>query len=187
MLIVPGSPYGESKYLLERILSWLDRIHGVRYAALRYFSAAGATHEHGEDHDPEVHLIPLVLRVALGQRDDIEIYGTDYPTRDGTCVRDYIHVADLALARLLALQALDEGSCTYNLGNGQGFTVREVIDVARDVTGHPIPAREGPRRPGDPATLVASSDRLQRELGWQPRFPALRDIVLSAWAWQSAS
>jgi UDP-glucose 4-epimerase len=184
--IIPGSPYGESKYLLERILSWLDRIHGVRYAALRYFNAAGATHEHGEDHDPEVHLIPLVLQVALGQRDDIEIYGTDYPTRDGTCVRDYIHVADLAQAHLLALEALDQGSCTYNLGNGQGFTVREVIDVAREVTGHPIPARDGPRRPGDPATLVASSDRLQRELGWQPRFPALRDIVQSAWAWHRA-
>jgi UDP-glucose 4-epimerase len=185
-LIIPGSPYGESKYLLERILSWLDRIHGVRYAALRYFNAAGATHEHGEDHDPEVHLIPLVLRVALGQRDDIEIYGTDYPTRDGTCVRDYIHVTDLAQAHLLALEALDRASCTYNLGNGQGFTVREVIDVAREVTGHPIPARAGPRRPGDPATLVASSDRLQRELGWQPRFPTLRDIVQSAWAWHRA-
>lgn len=184
--IIPGSPYGESKYLLERILSWLDRIHGMRYAALRYFNAAGATHEHGEDHDPEVHLIPLVLQVALGQRDDIEIYGTDYPTRDGTCVRDYIHVADLAQAHLLALEALDQGSLTYNLGNGRGFTVREVIDVAREVTGHPIPARDGPRRPGDPATLVASSDRLQRELGWQPRFPSLRDIVQSAWAWHKA-
>ncbi len=184
--IIPGSPYGESKYLLERILSWLDRVHGVRFAALRYFNAAGATAEHGEDHDPEVHLIPLVLRVALGQREHIEIYGTDYPTPDGTCVRDYIHVADLAQAHVLALQALDRGSCTYNLGNGKGFSVREVIEVAREVTGHPIPAIEGPRRQGDPATLVASSDLLRKELGWQPRFSALRDIVQSAWDWHRA-
>jgi UDP-glucose 4-epimerase len=184
--IVPGSPYGESKFILERVLSWLDRVRGLRYAALRYFNAAGATRERGEDHDPETHLIPLVLQVALGQRDHIEVYGTDYPTRDGTCVRDYIHVVDLAQAHILALDALDEGSRTYNLGNGQGYTVREVIDAARQVTGHDIPAMDGPRRPGDPATLVASSDRIRAELGWQPRYPGLHDIVGSAWEWHRA-
>jgi UDP-glucose 4-epimerase len=181
--IVPGSPYGESKYILERVLHWLDRTQGLRYAALRYFNAAGASAERGEDHDPETHLIPLVLQVALGQREQIQIYGTDYPTRDRTCVRDYIHVVDLAQAHILALDALDEGSRTYNLGNGQGYTVREVIETAREVTGHPIPAVEGPRRPGDPAALVASSDKIRRELGWQPRYRGLHEIVASAWAW----
>jgi len=181
--IVPGSPYGESKFILERLLFWLDRIHGLRYASLRYFNAAGATAERGEDHSPETHLIPLVLQVALGQRERVEIYGQDYPTPDGTCVRDYIHVLDLAEAHILALQALDQGSRTYNLGNGQGYSVREVIDSARMVTGHPIPAVEGPRRPGDPPVLVASSERIRRELGWQPRHAALRDIVQSAWDW----
>jgi UDP-glucose 4-epimerase len=181
--IVPGSPYGESKYILERVLAWLDRTAGVRYAALRYFNAAGATDDRGEDHNPETHLIPLVLQVALGQRPHIEIYGSDYPTRDGTCVRDYIHVLDLAAAHILALDALDEGSRTYNLGNGEGYTVREVIEAARAVTRHPIPAIEGPRRPGDPATLVASSARIRRELGWQPAYPALGEIVATAWAW----
>jgi UDP-glucose 4-epimerase len=184
--IVPGSPYGESKYLLERILSWLDQIHGLRYAALRYFNAAGATAERGEDHHPETHLIPLVLQVALGQRDQIQVYGSDYPTRDGTCVRDYIHVIDLAQAHILALRALDEGSRTYNLGNGQGYTVREVIETARQVTGHTIPAVDGPRRPGDPPELVAGSGKIRRELGWQPRYPALRDIIQSAWDWHRA-
>jgi len=181
--IIPGSPYGESKFILERMLHWLDRIHGLRYAALRYFNAAGATAERGEDHSPETHLIPLVLQVALGQREQIQVYGSDYPTRDGTCVRDYIHVTDLAQAHILALRALDEGSRTYNLGNGQGYTVREVIDTARQVTGHPIPAVDGPRRPGDPPELVAGSDKIRRELGWQPRFPDLYDIVQSAWNW----
>jgi UDP-glucose 4-epimerase len=181
--IVPGSPYGESKYLLERILRWLDQIHGLRYAALRYFNAAGATAERGEDHHPETHLIPLVLQVALDQRDQIQVYGSDYPTRDGTCVRDYIHVVDLAQAHILALRALDEGSRTYNLGNGQGYTVREVIEMARQVTGHPIPAVDGPRRPGDPPELVAGSGKIRRELGWQPRYPDLRDIIQSAWDW----
>ena len=181
--LVPGSPYGESKHILERILGWLDRIHGLRYAALRYFNAAGATAAHGEDHDPETHLIPLVLRVALGQREQVSIYGDDYPTRDGTCVRDYIHVSDLASAHILALRSLDQGSRVHNLGNGQGFTVREVIQVAREVTGHPIPAVVGPRRPGDPAVLVASSERIRQELGWQPRFADLRAIVSSAWEW----
>jgi UDP-glucose 4-epimerase len=181
--IIPGSPYGESKFILERMLHWLDRIHGLRYAALRYFNAAGATAERGEDHSPETHLIPLVLQVALGQRKQIQVYGNDYPTRDGTCVRDYIHVSDLAQAHILALRALDEGSRTYNLGNGQGYTVREVIETARQVTGHPIPSVDGPRRPGDPPELVAASDRIRRDLGWQPRFPDLHDIVQSAWNW----
>ncbi len=184
--IVPGSPYGESKFILERILYWLDRIHSLRYAALRYFNAAGATAERGEDHHPETHLIPLVLQVALGQRHHIEVYGTDYPTRDGTCVRDYIHVLDLAQAHILALRALDDGSRIYNLGNGRGYTVREVIETARKVTGHPIPAVDGPRRPGDPPELVAGSDRLRRELGWQPHHPNLDDIVGSAWNWYRA-
>lgn len=184
--IIPGSPYGESKFILERMLHWLDRIHGLRYAALRYFNAAGATAERGEDHHPETHLIPLVLQVALGQREQIAIFGNDYPTRDGTCVRDYIHVLDLAQAHILALRALDRGSRTYNLGNGQGYTVREVIETARQVTGHPIPAVDAPRRPGDPAELVASSAKIRRELGWQPRYPALRDIVQSAWDWHRA-
>ncbi len=181
--IVPGSPYGESKFILERILYWLDRTCGLRYAALRYFNAAGATAERGEDHHPETHLIPLVLQVALGRRERIEVYGADYATRDGTCVRDYIHVLDLAQAHILALRALEGGSRTYNLGNGQGYTVREVIDMARAVTGRPIPAVDSPRRPGDPAVLVASSDKIRQELGWQPRHPDLRDIVQSAWDW----
>ena len=186
--IIPGSPYGESKNILERILYWLDRIYGFRYAALRYFNAAGAspTGERGEDHDPETHLIPRVLQVALDQRDNITIFGDDYPTRDGTCVRDYIHVTDLAQAHILALKALDKGSRTYNLGNGQGFTVKEVIKTARQVTGHPIPAVVGPRRPGDPAVLIASSEKIKRELGWEPQFPELRTIIETAWKWHSA-
>jgi UDP-glucose 4-epimerase len=183
--IIPGSPYGESKNILERFLHWLDRIYGFRYAALRYFNAAGAspTGERGEDHDPETHLIPLTLQVVLGQREKITIYGDDYPTRDGTCARDYIHVVDLAQAHILALRALDEGSRTYNLGNGQGFTVKEVIETCRAVTGHPIPAEVGARRPGDPATLIASSEKIRRELGWEPQYPDLRTIVEHAWAW----
>jgi len=184
--IVPGSPYGESKYILERFLYWLDRVHGFRYAALRYFNAAGATAQRGEDHHPELHLIPIVLGVALGRRDKVTIFGDDYPTRDGTCVRDYIHVIDLAQAHILALRALDKGSRTYNLGNGQGFTVREVIETARQITGHSIPAEIGPRRPGDPAVLIASSDKIRHELGWKPKYPDLRDIVESAWRWHQA-
>lgn len=181
--LVPGSPYGESKFILERMLHWLDRVHGLRFAALRYFNAAGATADRGEAHDPETHLIPLVLQVALEQRDHIVIFGQDYATRDGTCVRDYIHVLDLAQAHILALRALDEGSRTYNLGNGQGYTVREVIEAARAVTGHPIPAVDGERRAGDPAELVAGSIKIRRELGWTPQFPDLRDIVQTAWNW----
>jgi UDP-glucose 4-epimerase len=183
--IVPGSPYGESKNIIERILHWLDRTQGMRYAALRYFNAAGAspTGERGEDHDPETHLIPRVLQVALGKREKIVIFGDDYPTRDGTCVRDYIHVVDLSQAHILALRALDEGSRTYNLGNGQGYTVKEVVDTCRQVAGLPIPSEIGPRRPGDPATLVASSDKIKRELGWEPRYPELQTIIEHAWRW----
>ncbi len=183
--IIPGSPYGESKYVLERVLDWLDRIYGFRFAALRYFNAAGASPsgERGEDHEPETHLIPLTLQVALGQRDRIVIFGDDYQTRDGTCVRDYIHVTDLARAHILALEALAEGSRTYNLGSGRGFTVREVIDTCRQVTGHPIPAVVGERRPGDPPALIASSDKIRDELGWTPRYPDLETIVAHAWRW----
>ncbi|PWH14087.1 MAG: UDP-glucose 4-epimerase GalE [Ardenticatenia bacterium] len=184
--IVPGSPYGESKYILERILAWLDRLLGLRFAALRYFNAAGASAERGEDHRPELHLIPLVLGVALGKRENATIFGDDYPTPDGTCVRDYIHVIDLAQAHILALRALERSSCTYNLGNGQGFSVKEVIETARQITGHPIPAVVGPRRPGDPAVLVASSEKIRRELGWRPRYPHLHEIIESAWRWHKA-
>jgi len=183
--IVPGSPYGESKYLLERMLPWLDQVHGLRYATLRYFNAAGATEKLGEDHDPEQHLIPTVLRTALSRGTDgkVTIFGDDYPTPDGTCVRDYIHVVDLAQAHLLALRALDQGSRVYNVGNGQGFSVRQVIEAARRITGRPILARIGPRRPGDPPILVASSDRIRYELGWQPKCPQLEQIIETAWDW----
>lgn len=182
--IVPGSPYGESKYILERYLHWMDRIHGLRYAALRYFNAAGAVSpDLGEDHDPETHLIPLVLQVALGQREKITIFGDDYDTPDGTCIRDYIHVLDLAQAHILALRALDGGSRRYNLGNGRGFSVLEVIETARAVTGQPIAAEVGPRRPGDPPVLIADSQEIRQELGWRPRYPDLHDIVDSAWQW----
>ena len=184
--IVPGSPYGESKHILERMLYWLDQTHDFRYAALRYFNASGASVERGEDHTPEHHLIPLVLQVALGQRDKVMIFGDEYPTRDGTCVRDYIHVLDLAQAHILALQALDQGSRVYNLGSGQGFTVKEIIETAREITGHPIPAEVGPRRPGDPAVLVASSEKIRRELAWEPKYSNLRDIIGSAWKWHQA-
>jgi UDP-glucose 4-epimerase len=185
--IIPGSPYGESKFILERMLHWLDRIRGVRFASLRYFNAAGATAARGEDHDPELHLIPLVLQVALGKREGVTIFGEDYPTRDGTCVRDYIHVIDLAQAHILALGALDHGSRFYNLGNGEGFTVKEVIDAAREVTGRTIRADVGPRRAGDPAVLVAASDKIRKDLGWVPQFPHVREIIESAWRWHRAN
>jgi len=185
--IVPGSPYGESKFILERMLHWVDRIYGARFACLRYFNAAGATSVRGEDHDPELHLIPLVLQVALGKREKVSIFGDDYPTRDGTCVRDYIHVTDLAQAHILALGALDRGSRFYNLGNGEGFTVKEVIDTARQITGRAIRADVGPRRAGDPAVLVAASDKIRKELGWVPRFPHVREIIESAWRWHRAN
>lgn len=180
----PTNAYGESKLLVERMLDWFYRIHGLRYASLRYFNAAGAMAERGEDHRPESHLIPLVLKVALGQRENISIYGSDYPTPDGTCVRDYIHVLDLAAAHVLALDALAErGQLIYNLGNGRGFSVQQVIEVARQVTGYPIPAIESERRPGDPAVLVASSQRIQDELGWKPEYRDMESIIRSAWEW----
>jgi UDP-glucose 4-epimerase len=182
-VVVPGSPYGESKHILERMLHWLERTHGLRFACLRYFNAAGATLERGEDHNPETHLIPLVLGVAQGKRKLVTVFGTDYPTPDGTCVRDYVHVADLADAHVLVLAALEQGSRTYNLGNGRGFSVREVFEMARAVTGHPIPVAYGPRRAGDVPALVASSERIRHDLGWRPKYPGLRDIVASAWAW----
>ena len=181
--IVPGSPYGESKHIIERMLHWLDRTCDLRYAALRYFNAAGATPERGEDHSPELHLIPIVLQVALGQRENVTIFGDDYDTPDGTCVRDYIHVSDLAQAHILALAALEGGSRKYNLGNGQGFSVKQVIETVREITGHPIPAKSGQRRAGDPDVLVAGSQRIRDELGWKPQFPNLRDIIESAWRW----
>ena len=185
--IVPGSPYGESKFILERMLHWLDRIYGFRFACLRYFNAAGATPARGEDHDPELHLIPLVLQVALGKREKVTIFGEDYPTRDGTCVRDYIHVIDLAQAHILALRALDRGSSFYNLGNGEGFTVKEVIDTAREITGRAIRADIGARRAGDPAVLVAASDKIRKELGWVSQFPRVHEIIESAWRWHKAN
>jgi len=182
--IVPGSPYGESKYFLERTLYWFHRIHGLKYACLRYFNAAGDTPDRGEHHEPELHLIPRVLSVALGKLDKITIFGGDYPTKDGTCVRDYIHIVDLAQAHILALQALDRlGARHYNLGNGNGFTNLEVVQTARRISGHPIPHEIGPRRPGDPAILIASSEKIRQELGWTPRYPTLDDIVGSAWEW----
>lgn len=185
--IQPGSPYGESKYILERMLYWLDRTMGMRYAALRYFNAAGSSAERGEDHDPETHLIPLVLDVAQGKRESVTIFGNDYPTPDGTCVRDYIHVEDLADAHILALRALEGGSRTYNLGSGSGYSVKEVVEVAEQVTGREIVAEFGPRRAGDPATLVAGSERIKRELHWHPRYTKLEEIISSAWKWRLAN
>jgi UDP-glucose 4-epimerase len=189
----PTNVYGESKLLVEHMLGWFHRIHNLRSASLRYFNVAGASDgpngvTRGEAHDPESHLIPLILDVALGRRKSIRIYGDDYPTPDGTCIRDYIHVSDLADAHLLALKALETESAAkdrliFNLGNGKGFSVREVIESARRVTGHPIPAENHPRRPGDPAVLVASSDKAIRELGWKPHYTQLDDIVRTAWIW----
>ena len=198
----PTNTYGESKLLVEHMLRWFHRIHGLRYASLRYFNVVGAPEgpqvsTRGEAHEPESHLIPLILDVALGRRQSIRIYGDDYPTPDGTCIRDYIHVSDLADAHLLALDALDRQPAQsnevpqpaaapriiYNLGNGKGFSVKEVIESARRVTGHPIPAEIHPRRPGDPAVLVAGSEKAIRELGWKPRYTQLDDILRTAWAW----
>ena len=180
----PTNAYGESKLLVEQMLSWMNRIHGVHYASLRYFNAAGATDDLGEAHEPESHLIPLVLQTAFGKRESISIFGADYPTTDGTCIRDYIHVTDLAAAHLLALEALGaRDKLIYNLGNGRGFSVREVIEVARKVTGREIKAIETPRRPGDPAVLVASSEKIRKELKWTPQYPDLEHIIGSAWKW----
>ena len=182
--LCPTNPYGESKLLVEQMLRWFSKLHGLRYASLRYFNVAGAAFDYGESHEPESHLIPLILDVALGRRQQIKIFGTDYPTKDGTCVRDYIHVADLAQAHLLAMQALGEKQqLVYNIGNGHGFTVREVIESVKRVTGKPIPVEECAERPGDPAVLVASSEKIKTELGWAPAHADLDDIVASAWAW----
>lgn len=182
--IGPTNVYGQTKRMIEQALDWYSRIHGLRYAALRYFNAAGALPDRGEAHEPESHLIPIVLQTALGRRPHVQIFGTDYPTPDGTCIRDYIHITDLIDAHLLALQALqDQAPLIFNLGNGEGFSVRQVIEAARQITGHPIEAVEAPRRPGDAPRLVASSEKIRRALGWKPRLPQLADIVASAWEW----
>jgi UDP-glucose 4-epimerase len=181
----PTNAYGYAKLLVEGALDWMSRLRGLGCAALRYFNASGCGGELGEDHGPETHLIPLVLEVAQGARASIKVFGSDYPTPDGTCVRDYIHVLDLARAHLMALEALEPGRrMIYNLGNGTGYSVREVIEAARRVTGHPIPVEACPRRPGDPAVLVASSAKIRRELGWEPAHPGLDTIIRSAWAWK---
>ncbi len=180
----PINPYGESKWTVERILGWYDRLYGVRSVCLRYFNAAGATEQFGEHHREETHLIPNILKVALGERASVDIYGTDYPTPDGTCIRDFIHIVDLAQAHILALHC--EKSDVFNLGSGTGYSVREVIEVARKVTGHPIPAVEKPPRPGDPPRLVADSSKIRRQLGWKPRFDSLEPILASAWRWHQA-
>jgi len=177
----PINPYGESKLMFEKALRWYDEIHGLRYVALRYFNAAGATERFGEDHRIETHLIPNVLKVVLGQKSHVEIYGTDYETPDGTCIRDYIHILDLAQAHMLALGAAE--SAQYNLGTGGGTSVREVIAACERVTGKSIAVVEQPRRPGDPARLIAASAKIQRELGWQPKFQSIDRIIKSAWAW----
>jgi UDP-glucose 4-epimerase len=186
--IDPGSPYGESKLMIERTLHWADRIHGLRSACLRYFNAAGADPQGrlGEDHDPETHLIPLVIDAALGRRPELSVFGDDYPTQDGTCIRDYIHVTDLADAHLMALAQLDKRSVTYNLGNGQGHSVMEVISMVERVSGRRVPYRIAPRRPGDPAALVAASGLLRQETGWTPRYADLQTIVATALAWREA-
>ena len=182
--LAPTNAYGESKLLAEHMLRWMNLIHGLRYASLRYFNVAGAVEGRGEAHEPESHLIPLILDVALGRRQNIKIFGKDYPTPDGTCIRDYVHVGDLADAHILAFEALGTRSrLIYNLGNGKGFSVREVVESARRVTGHAIPVVEEPRRPGDPAVLVASSRKIMEELGWKPWYGALDEIVRSAWVW----
>lgn len=180
----PTNAYGESKLLVERMLPWFHRIHDMRYASLRYFNAAGSNGHSGERHDPESHLIPIILQAAAGLRDHVSIFGTDYPTEDGTCIRDYIHVSDLAEAHVLALEALGtRDKLIYNLGNGTGFSVRQVIDSARRITQKQIKVVEAARRPGDPAVLVASSERIRKELKWTPQYPKLDDIVASAWDW----
>ncbi len=182
--IDPANVYGFTKLAIEQALEWYRRIHGLHFAALRYFNACGALPGRGEAHQPESHLIPLVLQVALGQKQAAEIFGTDYPTPDGTCIRDYIHIADLVSAHLLALEALGEHDrLVYNLGNGSGYSVREVIETARSVTGVTIPIIESPRRPGDAPRLVASSEKIRVELGWTPRHADLKDIVASVWEW----
>lgn len=186
---VPTNPYGESKLIVEHMLKWCDQAHGLKYCALRYFNVAGARPDGsiGEDHRPETHLIPLILQVAQGKRDKLSLFGTDYPTKDGTCIRDYIHVNDLIDAHILALDYLRSGnpSTAFNLGNGQGFSNREIIEAARRVTGHPIPVSEEDRRPGDPAVLIASSQKAMDVLGWNPKYTNVEDIIATAWRWHS--
>jgi UDP-glucose 4-epimerase len=183
----PTNPYGQTKLTFESALRWFENAYGLHYASLRYFNAAGATERCGEWHNPETHLIPIVLQVAAGKRPHVEIYGDDYPTRDGTCVRDYIHVVDLARAHILALNVLDKHSAIYNLGcGGEGYSVREVIDVARRVTGKEIAVKIARRRAGDPAVLIAGSDLIKHELGWSPQYQDLETIVRSAWTWLQA-
>ena len=180
----PTNVYGQTKLMTEQVLDWYFKIHGLRFAALRYFNACGALPGRGEAHQPESHLIPRVLCIALGRGESATIYGTDYPTPDGTCIRDYIHIADLVSAHLLALDALNQRDrLIYNIGSGKGYSVREVIEAARHVTGHPIPAQETPRRPGDSARLVASPKKIMEELGWNPVHNSLNEILSSAWEW----
>ncbi len=180
----PINPYGESKLMFERVMDWYRRIHGLEYVALRYFNAAGATAEHGEDHHPETHLVPLILQTAAGRRPAISIFGDDYDTPDGTCVRDYIHVVDLAEAHWLALRSSQTGA--FNLGSGSGYSVRQIVEVAREVTGREIPVEMAPRRPGDPDRLISDSTRARDLLGWQPGFDDIRAIVESAWRWRQS-
>jgi UDP-glucose 4-epimerase len=180
----PTNAYGESKLMTEQMLRWFHHVHRFRLAILRYFNVAGALDGRGEEHEPESHLIPLILDVAIGRRSSITIFGDDYDTPDGTCIRDYIHVRDVANAHILALDALSyEDAMLVNLGNGIGFSVKQVIETTRRVTGHPIPVEIKNRRPGDPARLVASANRAQTELGWKPNYPNLEDIIASAWRW----
>ncbi len=183
----PSNPYGQSKLMMEQAMAWVARAQGIRYASLRYFNVAGALEDGsiGEDHRPETHLIPLVLQVPLGQREAVTVYGDDYPTPDGTCIRDYVQVMDLADAHLRALDYLRRGgpSRAFNLGSGEGYSVRQIVEAARTVTGHPIPVTIGSRRPGDPARLVASSDRAIEELGWKRRYSSMEDIIATAWQW----
>lgn len=180
----PANPYGESKLMLETVLTWAQRQHGIQPVFLRYFNACGATKKYGEDHDPETHIIPNVLQVPLGKKKEVGIFGDDYKTPDGTCVRDYIHIVDLAEAHILALSGHHTGA--FNLGNGDGYSVKQVVEVARKVTGHPIPARIAPRRPGDPDRLIASAEKAKKVLGWKPKYPDLETIVQHAWDWHRA-
>ena len=186
--IKPSSPYGDSKWMIERALAWADRVHGMRSACLRYFNAAGSDPGGalGEDHDPETHLIPLVIDAALGRRPVLTVFGTDWPTPDGTCIRDYVHVTDLADAHLRALDALEQGSVTWNVGVGTGHSVQDVVQAVERVGGRPVPLTLGTRRPGDPPVLVAEASRIRAACGWRPRFDRLDDIVATAWAWRLA-
>lgn len=182
----PTNPYGESKLMIERMLRWCDEAYGLRYVSLRYFNAAGATERCGEDHDPETHLIPNVLKVAAGKAEHVNVFGEDYPTPDGTCMRDYVHVIDLADAHILALNVMERRSEIYNLGYGSGYSVAEVVEMARQVTGRRISTEAAPRRAGDPPVLIASPDKIMRDLGWNPRHSELDRIIESAWRWHLA-